>query len=64
MLGAAAELEPALIRERTKSGLKAAMARGRVGGNPGLRAGDPAAIRKIAAARATAYLADLLAGAR
>src|SRR6185312_14202683 len=32
------------------------------GGNPGLRAGDPAAIRKIAAARSTTYLADLLPG--
>jgi len=62
VLGAAAELERALIRERTRAGLKAAKARGRVGGNPGLRAGDPAAIRKIAAARATAYLADLLPG--
>ena len=62
VLGAAAELERALIRERTKAGLKAAKARGRVGGNPGLRAGDPAAIRKIAAARSTTYLADLLPG--
>ena len=62
VLGAAAELERALIRERTKAGLKAAKARGRVGGNPGLRAGDPAAVRKIAAARATTYLADLLPG--
>ena len=62
VLGAAAELERALIRERTKAGLKAAKARGRMGGNPGLRARDPAALRKVAAARATSYLADLLPG--
>ena len=62
VLGAAAELERALIRERTKAGLKAAKARGRIGGNPGLRARDPAALRKVAAARATSYLADLLPG--
>jgi DNA invertase Pin-like site-specific DNA recombinase len=62
VLGAAAELERALIRERTKAGLKAAKARGRMGGNPGLRARDPKAVRKVAAARATSYLADLLPG--
>ena len=60
--GGCAELERALIRERTRAGLKAARARGRVGGNPGLRAGNPAAIRKIAAARSATYLADLLPG--
>ncbi|MDE3081114.1 MAG: recombinase family protein, partial [Paracoccaceae bacterium] len=43
VLGAAAEFERALIRERTKAGLRAAKAEGRVGGNPGLRARDPAA---------------------
>ena len=47
VLGAVAQLERALIAERTKAGLLAARKRGRVGGNPGLRAGDPAAIRKI-----------------
>jgi DNA invertase Pin-like site-specific DNA recombinase len=40
VLGAVAQLERALIAERTKSGLNAARVRGRVGGNPGLRAGD------------------------
>src|SRR3979409_891937 len=44
--GAAAHLERALTAERTKAGLQAARRRGRVGGNPGLRAGDPDAIRK------------------
>ena len=62
VLGAAAELERALIRERTRAGLRAAKARGRVGGNPGLRARDPAALRRIAASRAASYLADLLPG--
>ncbi len=41
VLGAAAEFERALIRERTKAGLASARAKGRVGGNPGLRAKDP-----------------------
>jgi DNA invertase Pin-like site-specific DNA recombinase len=44
VLGAVAQLERALIAERTKAGLKAARARGRVGGNPGLRAHDPEAM--------------------
>lgn len=51
VLGAAAELERALVRERTKAGLKAARAKGRIGGNPGLKAGDPAALRALAQAR-------------
>jgi DNA invertase Pin-like site-specific DNA recombinase len=62
VLGAVAQLERALIAERTKSGLKAARARGRVGGNPGLRAGDPAAIRKLRASRDAAHLEGVLAG--
>lgn len=63
VLGAAAELERALIRERTKSGLAEARRQGRIGGNPGLRAGDPAARAKIAAARQTAYLDKVIDGA-
>jgi DNA invertase Pin-like site-specific DNA recombinase len=59
VLGAVAQLERALIAERTKSGLNAA--RGRVGGNPGLRAGDPNAIRKLRASRDAAHLEGLLA---
>ncbi|AHD03582.1 TonB-denpendent receptor (plasmid) [Leisingera methylohalidivorans DSM 14336] len=51
VLGAAAELERALIRERTMAGLKSARAKGRIGGNPGLRSKDAAAIRKVQAAR-------------
>ena len=37
ILGAVAEFERALIRERTRAGLKAARERGRIGGNLGLR---------------------------
>jgi Resolvase, N terminal domain len=46
VLGVVAQLERALIADRTKAGLLAARQCGRVGGNPGLRAGDPAAIRR------------------
>jgi len=56
VLGAAAEFERALIRERTKAGLASARAAGRVGGNPGLRARDPVAIRKVRLARADGYM--------
>lgn len=55
VLGAVAELERALIQERTKDGLRAAKRRGRVGGNPKLRAGDREAIRRIADAKSQAY---------
>ncbi len=46
VLGAVAQLERALISERTKAGIKAARARGKLPGNPGLRARDPAAIAR------------------
>jgi len=62
VLGAAAEFERALIRERTVAGLAAARAEGRRGGNPGLVAGDPVARRRLAAARHAAFLDRL--GAR
>jgi len=61
VLGAVAQLERALIAERTKAGLNAARNRGRIGGNPGLRAGDPDAIRKVTASRAAAHLDGVLA---
>lgn len=64
VLGAAAELERALIRERTMAGLASARAAGRVGGNPGLRRGDGAARRKIARARDESYFAKLEANAQ
>lgn len=62
VLGAVAQLERALIAERTKAGLRSAKARGRIGGNPGLRAHDPAAIRKLRSARDAAHLDAVLAG--
>jgi hypothetical protein len=51
ILGAVAQFERSLIRERTKAGMKTAVARGRMPGNPGIRLGDPAAIRAAAGAR-------------
>lgn len=63
ILGAVAEFERALIRERTRAGLAAARARGRAGGHPGLRARDPRAIAALAEARARARLARILAEA-
>ena len=61
VLGAVAQLERALIAERTKAGLRAARARGRIGGNPGLRTGDPAAVRKLRAGRDAKHLDGVLA---
>jgi hypothetical protein len=63
MLGAVAEFERSLIRERTLAGLASARADGRVGGNPGLRSRDPVVLRKLAASRRATRLADLLPGA-
>lgn len=60
ILGAVAEFERALIRERTRAGLAAARARGRQGGNPGLRARDPATIVRLAQAREENRLARAL----
>jgi len=54
VLGAAAELERALIRERSIAGLRAAVARGKAPGNPGLRRRDPAALEKARRGRASA----------
>ncbi|NKJ37589.1 recombinase family protein [Rhizobium sp. SG570] len=63
VLGAIARLERALIAERTKSGMKAAKARGRLAGNPGLRERRPEAVRAVSAARGRAYLDELIASA-
>lgn len=63
VMGAVAELERALIRERTKAGLRAARAQGRVGGNPALKAGDREAIRKLRVARDETYFQKLEATA-
>jgi DNA invertase Pin-like site-specific DNA recombinase len=51
ILGAVAEFERQLIRERTRAGLAAARARGRRGGNPALAGRDPEGLAKLAAAR-------------
>lgn len=59
VLGAAAEFERALIRERTRAGLASARSGGRIGGNPGLRARDPEALRKVRLARQDGYIARL-----
>ena len=64
VLGAVAQLERALIAERTKSGMKAAMARGRLAGNPGLRERRPEAVRAVSAARGRAYLDELIVSAQ
>jgi DNA invertase Pin-like site-specific DNA recombinase len=60
ILGAVAEFERALIRERTLAGLAAARARGRVGGNPRLKAREPAALAQLQASRRAATLARAL----
>jgi len=64
VLGAIARLERALIAERTRSGMKAAKARGRLAGNPGLRERRPEAVRAVSAARGRAYLDELIASAQ
>ncbi|MET3900893.1 DNA invertase Pin-like site-specific DNA recombinase [Devosia sp. UYZn731] len=63
VLGAVAQLERALIAERTKAGMRAAKARGRLAGNPGLRERRPEAIRAASAARQRVYVGDLIASA-
>lgn len=63
ILGATAEFERALIRERTKSGLAVARSKGRLGGNPGLRARDPEAIGKTRRGRQEAFQTKLEAQA-
>jgi len=63
VLGAVAQLERSLISERTKAGIRAAKARGKKPGNPGVREGRPDAIRKIAIAREKAYLDELIESA-
>src|ERR671912_971141 len=63
LLGAFAEFELSTIREHTRSGLRAAKARGRVGGNPALRQRDPDAIRRMAEARRDNHRAELVEAA-
>jgi DNA invertase Pin-like site-specific DNA recombinase len=60
VLGAVAQLERALIAERTKAGIKAAKARGKLPGNPGLRERRPEAIKAVSKARDKLYLDELI----
>ncbi|WP_349963447.1 recombinase family protein [Rhizobium sp. ZPR3] len=55
VLGAVAQLERALISERTKAGIKAAKSKGRLPGNPGIRERRPEMLAKITAAQKSAY---------
>jgi len=64
VLGAVAQLERVLIAERTKAGIKAAKARGKLPGNPGLRERRPEAIKAVSKARAKRYLDELIASAQ
>ncbi|SMH41831.1 recombinase family protein [Azospirillum agricola] len=59
MLGAVAEYERSLIRERTRAGLAAAKARGRVGGNPKLKQGDKVTAQRLADQQRQLYLLEL-----
>ncbi|UXN57786.1 recombinase family protein [Phyllobacterium zundukense] len=61
VLGAVAQLERSLISERTKAGIKAAKARGKLPGNPGFRELRPDALAKASRARERSHLADLTA---
>ncbi|MFL1463390.1 recombinase family protein [Roseococcus sp. DSY-14] len=63
MLGAVAEFERALIRDRVRSGLARAAREGRRGGHPGLRARDPEAVARLRQARDARHRARLLDGA-
>ncbi len=63
VLGAVAQLERALISERTKAGIRAAKAKGRLPGNPGVRDRRPDALAKITAAQKAAYGARIQATA-
>ncbi len=64
VLGAVAQLERALIAERTKAGIKAAKARGKLPGNPGLRERRPEAIKAVSKAREKLYLDELISSAQ
>lgn len=63
ILGAVAEFERSLIRERTKAGVHAAKAIGRKPGNPGLIGKDPLSRQRIARTREERINARVIAGA-
>lgn len=61
VLGAVAQLERALISERTKAGIKAAKSKGKLPGNPGIREPRPEALAKMTAAQKAAFGARIQA---
>lgn len=63
VLGAVAQLERALISERTKAGIQAAKSKGKLPGNPGIREGRPEALAKVTAAQKAAFGARIQATA-
>jgi DNA invertase Pin-like site-specific DNA recombinase len=63
VLGAVAQLERALISERTKAGIQAAKAKGRLPGNPGIRQRLPKALARMTVAQKAAYGARIQASA-
>ena len=63
VLGAVAQLERALISERTKAGIRAAKAKGRLPGNPGIRERRPEALARMTEVQKAAYGARIQASA-
>jgi len=63
VLGAVAQLERALISERTKAGIKAAKSKGKLPGNPGIRERRPEALAKMMVAQKAAFGARIQATA-
>ena len=61
VLGAVAQLERALISERTKAGIRAAKSKGKLPGNPGIRERRPDALAKVTAAQNAAFGARIQA---
>jgi DNA invertase Pin-like site-specific DNA recombinase len=59
ILGSVAEFERSLVVERTLAGLRAAKARGRIGGNPRIRSRDPDALRELQSARKVKFKEDV-----
>lgn len=55
VLGAVAQLERALISERTKAGIAPARSKGRLPGNPGIRERRPEALAKMTAVQRASY---------
>lgn len=63
ILGAVAEFERSLIGERTRAGIRAAKAAGRIPGNPALTGNDVAGRRTLAQARGDALSDRIIAAA-